>query len=310
MSAEAIGWVFRHSPVTGAAFQVHLALADSANDQNGYELWMRVRTIAQKARLSEGAVRRALAELIDQELLVVLDDGRSRDDAQSATRARRFALVMPDGRPAIYEPGRRAYPTASPEGSPDARLARAHGAGDPRTLREPRAHGAGDLEPKEDPKENPSSVSSSREQLTLVGTESPAARPEQHLAVGQVLGSDRDLAFVEFWRRYPHKTGKGQARKAWAAARRRGVLPEVIVAGADRYREDPNRDPAFTKHPATWLNGECWDDEPLPDKRPAGQKGGGRMGETLRQLQRVASPSATGQLSAAAQARRALGSGQ
>jgi len=297
MSAEAIGWVFRHSPVTGAAFQVHLALADSANDQNGYELWMRVRTIAQKARLSEGAVRRALAELVEHELLVVLDDGRSRDDAQSATRARRFALVMPDGRPAVYEPGRRAYPTASPEGAPDARLARAHGAGDPRTLREARAHGAGDLEPKVDPKENPTPVSNSRDQLTLMGPESPPAAREEPLTL---------IGFDAFWRVYPLKTGKVAARKAWDRAIRRANAADII-AGAERYRDDPNRKPDFTKYPEGWLNAGRWEDDPLPGpSRPA--NAGGRMGAGLGLLQERAAGGQQALGSGAA--RRALGSGQ
>ena len=72
--------------------------------------------------------------------------------------------------------------------------------------------------------------------------------------------SDR---FDEFWSVYPRKTAKGQARKAWPAAVRK-ANPEVIIKGAMRYRDDPNRTDRFTKHPATWLNGECWADEPLP----------------------------------------------
>jgi hypothetical protein len=83
-------------------------------------------------------------------------------------------------------------------------------------------------------------------------------------ASGIALGSDRDAFFAEFWTSYPKKAGKGQARKAWATARRRGTDPAVIIAGARRYAADPNREDEYTKHPATWLNGECWDDEPLP----------------------------------------------
>lgn len=128
-------------------------------------------------------------------------------------------------------------------------------------------------------------VVTSREQLTLVAPPTPAA---QRLAVGQNLGSDRDLAFVAFWGAYPLRTGKGQARKAWVTARRRGVTPEVIVRGAMRYAADPNRDPAFTKHPATWLTGECWDDEPLPDRTMsvAGppRSAAGRTVSTLRKV--------------------------
>jgi hypothetical protein len=78
------------------------------------------------------------------------------------------------------------------------------------------------------------------------------------------------LDFDDWWARYPRKDGKGQARAKWKAA-----LAKVdgdaarLVAAAERYRDDPNRDPTYTKLPATWLNGECWDDAPLPPRTGA-----------------------------------------
>lgn len=65
MSAEALGWVFRHSPLTGAAFQVHLALADTANDEHGFELWFKQSTVAQKARVTRQTVNNALARMAE-----------------------------------------------------------------------------------------------------------------------------------------------------------------------------------------------------------------------------------------------------
>lgn len=76
---------------------------------------------------------------------------------------------------------------------------------------------------------------------------------------------DDSGAFDDFWAAYPRKEGKGHARRAWAAAIRKGP-PEVIVAAAARYRDDPNREDAFTAHPTTWLNGERWTDDPLPGR--------------------------------------------
>lgn len=73
------------------------------------------------------------------------------------------------------------------------------------------------------------------------------------------------VGFAEFWSVYPRKEAKGAAKKAWTKAVRR-VEPERIVAGALRYRDDPNRDPGFTAHPSSWLNAERWDDEPLPSR--------------------------------------------
>lgn len=73
---------------------------------------------------------------------------------------------------------------------------------------------------------------------------------------------------TEFWPVYPRKAGKGQAVKAYCTARKH-TSSEIIVAGAHRYaRERAGQDASFTKHPATWLNGQCWLDEPSP---PRGQ---------------------------------------
>lgn len=72
--------------------------------------------------------------------------------------------------------------------------------------------------------------------------------------------------FEIFWNTYPLKAGKGSAMKAWVKALKRATS-QVIMEGADRYAKDPNRDPAFTAHPATWLNGDRWLDSPLPQKR-------------------------------------------
>ncbi len=78
------------------------------------------------------------------------------------------------------------------------------------------------------------------------------------------IGHPTSPEFEEFWARYPRKVGKGAARKAYAGARRIAPWPE-IMAGVLRYAaESTDRQPRFVKHPATWLNAECWNDEPEP----------------------------------------------
>lgn len=62
-------------------------------------------------------------------------------------------------------------------------------------------------------------------------------------------------AFTQFWTAYPRKTGKGQAMKAWPGD---DLLPAILAALA---WQAPTWDPKFTKHPATWLNARCWEDE-------------------------------------------------
>jgi hypothetical protein len=69
--------------------------------------------------------------------------------------------------------------------------------------------------------------------------------------------------FEEFWRAYPKRVAKEAARRAFAAAMKRGLDPAVLIAGAERYAvERAGQEARFTKHPATWLNAGCWEDEP------------------------------------------------
>jgi len=70
--------------------------------------------------------------------------------------------------------------------------------------------------------------------------------------------------FEQFWMTYPRKVGKRAAQAAYVRARRRGVMHTDILDGAQRYRDDPNREMKFTAHPTTWLNRDGWHDEPLP----------------------------------------------
>jgi Helix-turn-helix domain len=76
--------------------------------------------------------------------------------------------------------------------------------------------------------------------------------------------------FDAFWDIYPRRAGKGDARKAFERATHRSPVAEVM-AGAARYRDDPNREAEFTAHPATWLNQDRWEDDPLPAKHTNGQ---------------------------------------
>jgi hypothetical protein len=67
--------------------------------------------------------------------------------------------------------------------------------------------------------------------------------------------------FEAFWAAYPRRVGKGAARTAWAKAIRK-ARPEAIIAAIQaQVYAGCFRDLTFCPHPATWLNGERWDDE-------------------------------------------------
>lgn len=81
--------------------------------------------------------------------------------------------------------------------------------------------------------------------------------------------------YEAFWQAYPRRVGKKAAYAAWRQAIRE-IDPGLIIAAAERYASDPNREPQFTAHPQTWLNQGRWDDEPLPSRGTRQGTGGER----------------------------------
>ncbi|MBP2583357.1 hypothetical protein J3A78_003835 [Streptomyces sp. PvR006] len=84
--------------------------------------------------------------------------------------------------------------------------------------------------------------------------------------------SDLLEGFDEFWAAYPRRIAKAPARAAWSKAIKRGAMPADITAAATRAAAQwrrQNTETKFIPHPATWLNGERYDDEPEPT--PASQ---------------------------------------
>lgn len=78
--------------------------------------------------------------------------------------------------------------------------------------------------------------------------------------------------FDQFWKSYPHKTNKKLAVAAWAKLDPSPELFERILAGLARQKlshawlKDEGK---FIPHPATWLNGNRWED--CPPETPAGR---------------------------------------
>lgn len=93
-------------------------------------------------------------------------------------------------------------------------------------------------------------------------------------------------SFDEWWEIYPLKKDKGRARTAWKSALKK-TSAEVLLSAAVAYRDDPNRNPSFTKYPASWLNAEAWENGPLPQRaiNPTGGTAVERMAATARAMQ-------------------------
>ncbi len=73
-----------------------------------------------------------------------------------------------------------------------------------------------------------------------------------------------DERFDLFWAAYPKKQNKGGAKKSWSKIKPTAELFEKIMAAlelakqSEQWRKDNGQ---FIPYPATWLNGERWEDD-------------------------------------------------
>jgi hypothetical protein len=78
---------------------------------------------------------------------------------------------------------------------------------------------------------------------------------------------DTSIYFSEWYSLYPRKVAKGEAVKAYARALKRiggdpaEAATKLLEASKPRLLEIGKRDPQYQPNPATWLNGDGWQDE-------------------------------------------------
>ena len=78
-------------------------------------------------------------------------------------------------------------------------------------------------------------------------------------------GGTEKTDFDLFWEAYPKQKGKGDARKAFEKAIKKGVTVQMLIDAVNRQRcgDQWTRDNGqFIPYPSTWLNQERWDDGP------------------------------------------------
>ena len=80
----------------------------------------------------------------------------------------------------------------------------------------------------------------------------------------------KEEQFETFWKCYPRRVAKGAARKAFDKAIKKTTLENMLKAITEYVAKKPEK--IDFKHPATWLNGECWDDEWEPQQTRAPQR--------------------------------------
>jgi hypothetical protein len=73
--------------------------------------------------------------------------------------------------------------------------------------------------------------------------------------------------FEDWWNAYPRKIDKAKAVKAFQQALK-VTTAAILLEGAQRYAAGRyGQDPTYTKYPASWLNGKCWQNEPEPRRQ-------------------------------------------
>ena len=89
------------------------------------------------------------------------------------------------------------------------------------------------------------------------------SKSKNTLAHPEVSGVVIEDPFDTFWREYPRKVGKGDARKKFAKALTKTSFDNIMAAlqrvkASAQWTKDGGQ---FVPHPATWLNQERWEDE-------------------------------------------------
>jgi hypothetical protein len=252
VSAEATGWVFRFSPYIGRAFAIHLAIADSVNDQYDYEFWMSQGRLATKARTTTPTVRQTVNQMIEDGMLTELE-GRGGD--RGGKDVRRFRLEMPVLE-AVYETRGGGKPAARPMEShlplgdvPNGKPATPNGK--PATSQWKASHV---------PNGKPLTTNP-------IGTQEEPKRDARAEAkkLEATRGTGKSYGFDRAWERFPanhrgERPRKAEAAEKWKtlsyptkAAAYEGIKRLAVAAG----RPDASYTPAMI----VWLRRRQWEDE-------------------------------------------------
>lgn len=96
------------------------------------------------------------------------------------------------------------------------------------------------------------------------------------IEISKEISCPTDRLFDKFWSVYPRHEGKQNARKAFEKLKVDEPLLETLINAIVKQKQSAQwSDPQYVPHPATWLNGRRWEDEPVkagPGKRVLAQQ--------------------------------------
>jgi DNA-binding MarR family transcriptional regulator len=230
MSVKVMARVWAHSQRKDGELLVMLALADFANDAG--ESWPSLKVLAQKARLTTRQVCKVLDKLEAE--------GELRRERSTGGRNRRsHYFINLDGleNSEIKTVLKKHCNKNSVFGDTKTVSYSSHALNRHRTVNK--------KEIAESDKLIPDSLSTkSKRKLTRPDPVAPQA-------------------FERFYQAFPKHVGRHDALKAWLKLKPDDGLIAVIMAAVERYAaEVRDTTPKFILHPATWLNGKRWEDEP------------------------------------------------
>jgi hypothetical protein len=221
MSNRALRWARQSRGLTPTQKLVLFVLADAAADAD-CTCWNAAASIAMETGLSDRAVRTALHDLIEA--------GAISGTMRSGVRPLWTLAVEETG--TTFLPKRKGVPIQKRNHVPSNRK---------QVPSKPETRSV---------KPEPSSDEPSR---TLI-------EPSGTLILSAPARDPRPDHFEAWWQHYPRKVGKDAARRAYAAALKRGARDAELASGLMRQRWP--QDPQFIPHAATWLNGGRWQDDP------------------------------------------------
>ncbi len=240
MSVRIMSDVWDKFPGNGSELLAMLALADWAND-DGF-CWPSIAAIARKLRLSERQAQRVIHGLIEQDFVAVV--GNCDGGAPGCTRQYQVQVrVIRGGMHVTGDMGVRGdMDDTGDMGDVDG----CHG------CRE-----TGDMGVTQtiiEPSKNHHIHAHAR--LGISGNPPPKPEPKP---------KPQEIAFEQFWKAYPKKTGKEAARKSWVKAK--PPVQDVLRAlqwqcNSEQWTKDHGQ---YIPNPATYLNQGRWQDEPASE---------------------------------------------
>ena len=274
MSIAATHWAFT-LPIPATHKMVLLAYANHADDRG--ETWPGMDRLMRHTSLSERAIRRSKKWLTQLGLIAPVTTGKRSDtfilsvgmevsedvldgqsgrktdcesetddtktdywSAETDSQAKKTDCVAPESSRTIknyqYPPFCSSTEATFSSGDPD--LARSETSG---------LKSAG-YQLQLTPPDDPSKLSSS-----------PECKPSFR------AGPCDPEEFDAFWAAYPRKDGKKTARAAFAKARKKVSLERLVAAVKAYPFAEPTARGDFRPMPATWLNGERWEDDVVAD---------------------------------------------